>query len=252
MLILYAAVLLFGLLIGSFLNVCIHRLPKGESIVSPPSSCPGCGSRIKPYHNIPVISYIALGGRCASCGCRISPRYPLVELLNALLYVAALYRFGPTPQALVVMLLLSAFVVVLFIDLDHMIIPNEITYAGIPLGLLLGPLVLHTGFINSLLGAVVGGGVLFGVAALVELVIKKESLGFGDVKLIAMIGAFTGWKTALLTIFLGSLLGSAVGITLVLSKKIERRTLIPFGPFLVVGAVFAIFFGENIIKLYFP
>src|SRR5512135_925778 len=143
---LYVLTSIVGLVIGSFLNVCIYRVPRDKSIVYPPSSCPACGSGIKPYHNIPVLSYIWLKGRCASCGARISIKYPAVEALNALLYVAAFYRFGVSLQTPLVMALLSAFIVVTFIDLEHQIIPDEITLPGIVLGLLLGPLVMHTGW----------------------------------------------------------------------------------------------------------
>jgi len=247
----YFMTFLVGLVIGSFLNVCIYRLPRDKSIVFPPSSCTSCGSPIKPWHNIPVISYVLLGGRCASCGEGISIVYPIVELTNALLYIAALYRFGLTGQAALVMALVSAFIVIFFIDLEHRIIPNEITYPGIPLGLLLGPLVFHTGFLNSFIGALAGGGLLFGIAFLVSVIIKAESLGFGDVKLIAMVGGFVGWKLTLLTMFIGSVLGSVVGGGLIYSKKMDRRTMIPFGPFLVVGALVAIFFGRELIDWYF-
>jgi len=247
----YVAVFLFGLVIGSFLNVCIYRVPLGKSIVFPPSSCPACGFRIKPYHNIPVISYILLKGRCASCGVSISPVYPLVELLNGLLYAAALYRFGLGGEAFLAMALLSAFIVVAFVDLEHQIIPNEITYAGIPLGLVLGPLVFHTGFVNSLLGVAIGGGFLFSVGFIFSIIIKTEALGFGDVKLMAMIGGFLGWKMVLLTILLGSLTGAVVGIGLIAIKKKDRRAMIPFGPFLVTGAIIALFYGREIMGLYF-
>jgi leader peptidase (prepilin peptidase)/N-methyltransferase len=247
----YIVTFIFGLVIGSFLNVCIYRLPRDKSVVFPPSSCPGCNARIKPYHNIPVISYLLLGGKCASCGTRISPIYPAVELLNGLMYMAVLYRFGLTGQAVLIMAIVSTFIVITFIDIEHRIIPNEITYPGIPLSLLLGPLVLHTGFLNSFIGAVAGGGFLFGVSFLVSAIIKMETLGFGDVKLIAMVGGLLGWKLTLLTIFLGSALGSVAGIGLIYIKKMDRRAMIPFGPFLVFGALVSLFFGQEIIDWYF-
>ncbi len=254
----YFDVFIVGLVIGSFLNVCIYRIPKGKSIVSPPSACPACGSKIKPWHNIPVLSYILLRGRCAYCGAGISPRYPLIELLNALLYVAVLYRFGLHPASFLIMVLISAFIVVTFIDLDHQIIPDGITLPGIVLGLILGPLVLrnpaipwHTGFINSLLGVVVGGGFLWITFHLYYALTKREGMGGGDVKLMAMIGAFLGWKAVLLTIFLGSLLGSVVGLGLVIFKGMNmRKTPIPFGPFLVAGAMAAIFCGSTFLNWY--
>ncbi len=248
----YIEVFLLGLVVGSFLNVCIYRIPKGKSIVSPPSACPNCGNKIKPWHNIPVLSYMLLRGRCAYCGAGISPRYPLIELLNALLYVAALYRFGLHPASFLIMVLMSAFIVVTFIDLDHQIIPDGITLPGIVLGLILGPLVLrnpaipwHTGFINSLIGMVVGGGIFYIIA-----VVSRGGMGGGDIKLIAMIGAFLGWKAVLLTIFVGSLLGAVVGIGLMVFKGMKRKTPIPFGPFLVAGAMVAIFCGPAFLNWY--
>ncbi|MGC2424564.1 MAG: prepilin peptidase [Nitrospirota bacterium] len=248
----YIEVFLIGLVVGSFLNVCIYRVPRRRSIVSPPSACPNCGSKIKPWHNIPVLSYILLRGRCAHCGAGISPRYPLIELLNALFYVAALHRFGFRPASFLIMALISAFIVVTFIDLEHQIIPDGITLPGIVLGLILGPLVLrnpavpwHIGFINSLLGMVVGGGIFYLIA-----VLSRGGMGGGDIKLIAMIGAFLGWKGVLLTIFVGSLLGAVVGIWLMVFKGMKRKTPIPFGPFLVAGAMAAIFCGSAFLHWY--
>jgi leader peptidase (prepilin peptidase)/N-methyltransferase len=242
---LYVLTSIFGLIIGSFLNVCIYRVPRDKSIVYPPSSCPACGSGIKPYHNIPVLSYIWLKGRCASCGARISIKYPAVEALNALLYVAAFYRFGVSLQTPLVMALLSAFIVVTFIDLEHQIIPDEITLPGIVLGLLLGPLVMHTGWVGSILGLLIGGGLFYLIA-----VISRGGMGGGDIKLIAMIGAFLGWKPILLTIFLGSLLGSVFGVAFMVFRGMHRKTPIPFGPYLVAGAVISIFFGNELIGWY--
>ena len=248
----YIEVFVLGLVVGSFLNVCIYRIPQGKSIVSPPSACPNCGNKIKPWHNIPVLSYMLLRGRCAYCGAGISPRYPLIELLNALFYVAALYRFGLHPASFLIMVLISAFIVVTFIDLDHQIIPDGITLPGIVLGLILGPLVLrnpaipwHTGFINSLIGMVVGGGIFYIIA-----VVSRGGMGGGDIKLIAMIGAFLGWKPVLLTIFVGSLFGAVVGIWLMVFKGMKRKTPIPFGPFLVAGALAAIFCGPTFLNWY--
>jgi len=241
----YATVFAFGLLIGSFLNVCIYRIPKGKSIVSPPSCCPGCNSQIKPIHNIPVLSYLMLRGRCAYCGTKISAIYPAIELLNAVAYVMVAIRFGFDGKSVLIMALMSVFIVVTFIDLEHRIIPDGITLPGIVLGLLLGPLVLKIGFVDSLLGVIVGGGLFFLIA-----VASRGGMGGGDIKLIAMIGGFIGWKGVLLTIFLGSAFGSAVGIGLMIFKGMHRKTPIPFGPFLVAGAVAAIFWGGGILNWY--
>jgi leader peptidase (prepilin peptidase) / N-methyltransferase len=248
----YIDVFIVGLVIGSFLNVCIYRVPRKRSIVTPPSACPNCGNKIKPWHNIPVLSYILLGGRCASCGAGISVRYPVIELLNGLLYVFTLYRYGLRPGSFLIMALISSFIVVTFIDLEHQIIPDGITLPGIVIGLILGPLVLrnpatpwHTGFINSLVGMVVGGGAFYIIA-----VLSRGGMGGGDIKLIAMIGAFLGWKAVLLTIFVGSLLGAVVGIWLMVFKGMKRKTPIPFGPFLVAGAMAAIFCGPAFFHWY--
>ena len=245
MALLYAASALFGLIMGSFLNVCIYRLPIGKSIAYPPSSCPACGAPIKPWHNIPVISWVMLGGRCASCRARISPVYPAVELLNALCYMAALYRFGPTAKAAVVMALLSAFIVITFIDIKHRIIPDSITLPGIVLCLVLGPLVFKTGITNSLIGAFAGGGLFLVIAA-----VSRGGMGGGDIKLITMIGALVGWKMMLMTVFFGSLTGSVLGVALMVFRGAHRKTPIPFGPFLVLGAVVSVFFGQEILGWY--
>jgi len=241
----YAVLFVFGLLIGSFLNVCIYRIPKGKSIVSPPSSCPKCNSQIKPIHNIPVLSYILLRGRCNFCGAKISPIYPAIELLNAVAYVMVAAKFGFNGQSALIMALMSVFIVVTFIDLEHKIIPDGITLPGIALGLLLGPLVLKISFVNSLLGVIVGGGLFFLIA-----VFSRGGMGGGDIKLIAMMGGFIGWKGVLLTIFLGSVFGASVGIGLMAIKGMHRKTPIPFGPFLVAGAVVAIFWGGSFLEWY--
>ncbi len=241
----YAAAAVFGLIIGSFLNVCIYRLPIGKSIAYPPSSCPACGSPIRPWHNIPVISWFLLGGRCADCRARISAIYPGVEVLNALCYVASLHMFGLTAKALVVMALLSSFIVITFIDFKHRIIPDSITLPGIVLCLVLGPLVFKTGLVNTLIGAVAGGGLFFAIAA-----VSRGGMGGGDIKLITMIGALVGWKMMLMTVFFGSLSGSAVGVALIVFRGAHRKTPIPFGPFLVLGTVISIFFGQEILRWY--
>ncbi len=241
----YVEFFLYGLVVGSFLNVCIYRIPRKKSVVSPPSACPSCGIKIKPWHNIPLVSYVMLRGRCAYCGAGISPRYPLIEFLNAIFYIAALNRFGPSPAGILAMVLISALIVVTFIDLEHQIIPDRITLPGIVLGLVLGPLVFKTGFINSLIGMALGGGTFYLIA-----VASRGGMGGGDIKLIAMIGAFLGWKAVLLTIFVGSFLGAIVGIWLMIFKGMKRKTPIPFGPFLVVGAMSAIFYGSVFFQWY--
>ena len=239
-----------GLLLGSFLNVCIHRLPRDTSIVFPASHCPHCGTAIPPWLNIPVLSYLLLKGRCRSCEAAISPRYPLVELLTALLGLALYHRFGLTPLFFVLALLSAALIVVTFIDLEHQIIPDEITLTGIAVGFA-SSFFLPVGWLASLLGILAGGGSLLLIAWGYERCTGTEGMGGGDVKLLAMLGAFLGWQSVPFIIFVSSLAGSAIGVAVMLATKRDRRLAIPFGPFLVIGALTYLFFGEQIIDWYF-
>ena len=201
----------FGALIGSFLNVCIHRLPRGESVVWPASHCPSCMKAIAWYDNVPLISYAWLRGKCRMCRTTISAQYPLFEALNALGYIALFWRFGLTPEAFGYAALYSALIVVTGTDLSHRIIPDAVTLPGIAIGLLSGAFVLPVGLLNSLAGMLVGGGILLCLAWLSPLLFGKEGMGGGDIKLMAMVGAFLGWKPVLLAIMVASLIGSAVG-----------------------------------------
>ncbi|AJE02890.1 prepilin peptidase [Geobacter pickeringii] len=239
-----------GAAVGSFLNVCIYRLPAGESVVSPPSRCPACGSKIRPWDNIPVVSWLLLRGACRDCGARISPRYALVELLNGLLTLALFLKFGPTPSFLVLFLFCSALVAITFIDLDHQIIPDVISLPGIVAGFACSFFLPWLGWKSSLIGIVAGGGSLLLVAWLYELFTKKEGMGGGDIKLLAMMGAFLGWRAIPFVIFASSLVGSIVGVTLMLVQKKDSKLAIPFGPFLALGAILYIFFGKTIILWY--
>lgn len=267
-----AVVLIFGLIVGSFLNVCIARLPRGRSIVTPPSHCPKCREHIKFYDNIPVISFFVLRGRCRACGEKISWRYPSVELMNGLLYVAMFHEFGLSGETLLMMALCSSFVVITFIDLDFMIIPDVITIPGMLVGLFLGPSVLSTlngeplpfhlygvlphtgpyltGFLNSFIGLLFGSAPLFIIGWIWEKLKNIEAMGGGDVKLMGMVGSFIGWKGALLTIMLGALSGSVVGIALILLRRHQANKVIPFGPFLALGALITIFFGHDLLNWY--
>jgi len=248
---------IFGLITGSFLNVCIYRLPREISIVSPPSACPGCKNPIKPWDNIPIISYLFLRGKCRNCGERISIRYPLVELLNGLLYLLIVYFFGFGWHLIPLFAFVSAMVVITFIDLEFQIIPDVITLPGILIGVissvffLSDPLFnLHasdmlTGLINSLIGILLGGGLFFLIA-----VVSKGGMGGGDIKMMAMVGAFMGWKAVLLVTFIGSLTGSLVGVMLMLFKGKDRKTKVPFGPFLALGSLISLFVGGKIITWY--
>lgn len=242
---------ILGLLVGSFLNVCIHRLPAKESIVFPRSYCPSCKNQIPAYDNIPVISFLLLRGRCRSCKTPISWRYPAVELLNGFGYLFILHSFGPTPATLIYAVFFSSLVVITFIDLAHQIIPDVITLPGIPLSFLAASTLLPTGWLNSLAGLLLGGGLFYLIAWLSLLLLKKEGMGGGDIKLVAMIGALLGWQEVLLAIFSASVAGSVVGLLLVGTRLRGRSDPIPFGPFLVLGALIALFFGNNILDWYF-
>jgi leader peptidase (prepilin peptidase)/N-methyltransferase len=245
------AFLILGLLIGSFLNVCIHRLPEGQSVVFPRSHCPCCKNQIVAFDNIPVISFLWLRGRCRACQSPISWRYPFVELLNGVGYFLILNHFGYSAETPIFALFFSSFVVITFIDLKHQIIPDVITLPGIPIALIFAATLLPTGFVNGLLGLLLGGGLFYLMAALSVLILKKEGMGGGDIKLTAMIGALLGWKMVLLTIFVASLSGSVIGLLLIGTGLRSRTDPIPFGPFLVLGALIAIFFGNDLLNWYF-
>ncbi|MCM2359774.1 MAG: prepilin peptidase [Geobacteraceae bacterium] len=255
----YIFAFIFGAVVGSFLNVCICRLPKGESVVFPPSRCPGCGFRIAWYDNIPIVSWLLLGGKCRSCRTSISPQYPLVEALNGLLTLFLFLRFVPSPSFLkfgpwlpflILFLFCSAMVVVTFIDLEHQIIPDVISLPGIVAGFAFSFFIPQLGWQGSLLGIVVGGGSLYLVAFLYQLFTGKEGMGGGDIKLLAMMGAFFGWQAIPFIIFVSSLVGSVIGVTVMLIQKKDSKLAIPFGPFLVFGAILYIFFGRQMIHWY--
>ena len=235
---------LFGLAVGSFCNVCIHRLPQEESVVAPRSRCPACRTPIRPLDNVPLLSYFWLRGRCRACGAVISWRYPLVEVLTGGLFSAALLAFGLTPRGLVAAILLAALVVVTFIDLEHLVIPDEITLAGLPVGLMASALTGRPPFPEALLAALGGAGALYLLAVYGELFFKREVLGGGDVKLAAMLGAFLGGHHLLLAFFLACLAGGLVGGLLLATGRAERGALLPFGPFLAFGAAAALFYGD--------
>lgn len=236
-----SAALVLGLIIGSFLNVCIYRLPRNESLITPASRCPSCHHPVRWWDNIPVISFLVLGGRCRDCGRRISWRYPIIELVSGIGYLLLVWRFGLGWQTVVYALLFSALVVITFIDLDHQIIPDRITLPGIIVGLIASSLILPVGFLDALIGLLLGGALFYGVA-----VASRGGMGGGDIKLIAMIGAFLGWKQALLTIFIGALSGSLIGLFLMVFHGKSRKYPVPFGPFLSLGAVVSLFAGPAI------
>ena len=239
-----------GCCIGSFLNVCIYRLPLDLSIVSPRSFCPGCRVPIRAYDNIPLVSYLLLGGKCRNCGAGISWRYPLVEALTGGMALALFLKFGVSLSFFASFVLSAALIVISFIDLDHRIIPDLISLPGIAVGFLLaffGPLATVK---DSLIGLLVGGGSLYLVAFVYEAITKREGMGGGDVKLLAMIGAWLGWKAILFTLFFASLSGTLIGGGVMLIHKQGRHYAIPFGPFLAFSALAYVFFGPELIDWY--
>jgi len=246
----YICAFIFGAVVGSFLNVCICRMPKGESVVFPPSHCPACGFKLPFYDNIPLVSWLLLRGQCRSCRGPISFRYPLVELITALLTLFLFKRFGLSLPFGILFLFCSAMVVITFIDLDHMIIPDVISLPGIILGFVFSFFIPQLGWLNSLLGILAGGGSLYLVATLYQLFTRKEGMGGGDIKLLAMMGAFFGWKAIPFIIFMASLGGSVIGVTLMLVQKKDGKLAIPFGPFLALASIVYIFYGRQMIHWY--
>ncbi|MFQ5738914.1 MAG: prepilin peptidase [Acidobacteriota bacterium] len=255
-------VVAFGLALGSFLNVCIYRIPRGLSVILPRSHCPQCDHKIRPWENIPLLSYLFLGGRCGSCGRPIGWVYPAVEALTALLMYLLFLKYGFSFSLMVNAIAFSLLVVLIFIDLFERLLPNPLTLGGMVLGFLLAPLQSSEFFIastpslwepywQSFLGALIGGGVLWAVAKAYFKVRKVEGMGFGDIKMMAMVGAFLGWRFAWLTIFLGSLMGAVVGAFFIYSSGKDRRYELPFGSFLGVGAVIATLWGRDLLSWYF-
>jgi leader peptidase (prepilin peptidase) / N-methyltransferase len=243
--------LALGLLVGSFANVCIHRLPLGESVVSPRSRCPSCRTPIAARDNVPVLSYLFLRGRCRHCRARISGRYPAVELANGLLYLGVALRDGPSPQALVDMAFVTALLVLSLIDLDHQILPNVITLPGIAIGLIASVALggWELGLRSALAAA--GGYLAFWVIALAYRRTRGvEGLGQGDWKLAAMLGAFLGWERMLLTILLASILGTIVGVALIVARGRSSQHPLPLGTFLGLAGLVVLFIGQPMVEWY--
>lgn len=269
---LYVSLLIFvlGACLGSFLNVCIYRIPLGESVVSPRSHCTRCLNTIAWYDNIPLLSYVVLRGRCRHCGESFSGRYAFVEGLTALLFFLVWLKLGPGPRPLDLVPMASPLMVPIywlcifglmlgtFVDFDHMIIPDRVTIGGTIAGLVLSALVpsLHGehgflgGLMMSLIGAALGGGILWGVAWVGALIFKREAMGMGDVKLMAAIGAFMGWKAVLFTIIISSLVGATAGVSMVLLGNKEMKSRIPYGPYIALAAVLWILWGQGVWNWY--
>lgn len=259
----------FGACVGSFLNVCIYRIPRDESVITPRSHCPHCGAMIPWYLNVPVVSWLALRGKCASCKGPIAFRYTLVELLTAMLFLAVFMKWAapaamhmlPIPHAAVIPIywvFLAGLVLGTFVDFEHFIIPDSVTIGGMAAGPVFSALVpvLHSrevwweGLLSSGIGLAVGFGILFAIAWIGEKAFKKEAMGFGDVKLMGAIGAFLGWKAVLFTVFASSVLGSIVGVLLIAFGGVKLQSRIPFGPYISAGALIWVFWGPAIFEAY--
>jgi len=238
-----------GLAVGSFLNVCIHRMPHGRSIVQPPSSCPHCGYVLRWYDNFPVVSYAMLGGKCRQCRARISIRYPIVELVTMGIFVAHVLVLGPDIILVPRLVFACALIVLFAIDLEHHLLPNVITLPGIVVGLAFS-LMLPPGIADALIGAIAGGGVLWLVGEAYFRYSGVEGMGGGDVKMLAMIGAFLGWKLMVLTLVLSSILGSVIGVLVLAVKRGGMKYALPYGTFLSLAAFVASLFGNQILDWY--
>lgn len=240
-----------GAAVGSFLNVCIFRIPENTSIIKPGSRCPHCLIPLRLYDNIPIISFILLRGKCRDCGGKISWRYPLVEILTAILTLMLFIKFGLTLKFFIFFLFICVLIVITFIDLDHQIIPDVLTLPGIPLFFLAAIFLIRMPWKEALLGLLIGGGILLVIALVYELITKREGMGGGDIKLLAMIGGFLGWKSLLFILLCSSLLGAIVGLTMIIIKKQDMKYAVPFGPFLAAAVVAYIFWGEGFTRLLF-
>jgi len=241
---------ILGAIIGSFMNVCIYRMPRSLSIVFPGSHCPNCNASIRFYDNIPILSYVFLKGRCRHCHERISLRYPIVEAINTTFYLLIFCKYGWTLSTVAFCLFVSLLIVISFIDLDFRIIPDSLSLSGISLGILASLFIREITPIQSILGILSGGGFLFLIAFLYEKIMHKEGMGGGDIKLIAMIGAFIGWQGIPFVILSSSFIGALVGIVFIIVMKKDTKFAIPFGPFLSMGAILYLFFGPSLIHWY--
>ena len=265
---------LFGLVIGSFLNVCIYRIPLRKSIVFPGSACPQCGAPIRVFDNIPILSYLMLLGRCRNCRTPISVQYPIVELMTGLAFLACARTWDFELPTYVNSLLIAVVIVLVFTDLHHRILPNVLTLPGIIVGILLSPFQWRSFYsfdwiaprlasmvwpgnpqavlpwVGSVTGAIIGGGLLFSVGFIYEKLRHREGLGMGDVKMLAMVGAFLGWPLAILTLMAGSLFGTLLGIALMVFARGSLQTKLAFGVFLGIGTVISVFYGLPFLSWY--
>jgi leader peptidase (prepilin peptidase) / N-methyltransferase len=247
--VLLALAVAFGAAVGSFLNVCIYRLPGSKSVISPASACPTCQRTLAWYENIPIVSYLVLHGRCRTCHTAIGRQYPIVEALTAIMFGAAWWFYGPS-VLLVSRLIFGCALIVLFaIDLEHHLLPNAITLPGIVAGFILS-FFTEPGWMSSLIGIFVGGGLLYAIAEAYYRVRHEEGLGMGDVKMLAMVGAFIGWQLTFLTLMMASVAGSVIGLGLIATKRGGMKYALPFGTFLALGAAAAATVGPALLQWY--
>lgn len=239
----------FGAIVGSFLNVVIYRVPLGQSIVSPPSRCRKCGYSLQWFDNIPILSWTLLRGRCRKCGVAVSWQYPVVEAITALLFVLVVWLTPPGPLVFARLILVCILIALFGIDLEHQILPNSITLPGIAIGFLFS-LAGPPGWRDALIGIVLGGGILYAIAWGYYLWRREEGMGMGDVKMLAMLGAFLGWKAVLVTLVLASFSGAIIGVALMSAQKGDMKVALPFGTFLALGALAAMFVGDPLIAWY--
>lgn len=247
--------LLVGLVAGSYLNVVVHRLPRGESTVLPRSRCPACGSAIRAVDNVPVLSWLALRGRCRDCAAPIPMRYPLIEAVTAALFVLCMERFGPSAEALAAAVFCCLTIALAAIDVEHMILPDRLTLPGILVGVAVQPFVRWAGtgwygIVGAVAGALLGAGILLAAYLAWWLWRREEGLGLGDVKMLAMVGAFLGWRGVVVTLFVGATSGAIFGLSLMALGRSGLRSKIPFGAFLSAGGLVALFAGRALVDLY--
>jgi len=263
-----------GAMIGSFLNVVIHRLPREQSIVFPNSTCPRCRASIRAYDNIPILSFLLLRGKCRACGARISPRYPAVEALTALLFAAVTWHDGVSLILAFDLAFTASMVALVFIDAEHMILPNAITYPGVLFALITRAVVPYVAgpshfddlpslisafpawpvplvsLVGAAIGALAGGGSLWLMGFLWEKLRGVEAMGFGDVKMMFMVGAYLGWRLTILTILIGAFAGSLAGIAVMVKRGRDLQMMLPFGIFLGIGSLVSLLAGSRIIAWY--
>ena len=248
-LLLVSVAALFGALVGSFLNVCIYRLPIDKSIVFPPSACESCKRELSWYENLPIVSWVVLGARCRTCNTRLSFKHPLIEALTAAMFGAAAWYYGPSALLASRLVFGCALIVLFAIDLEHHLLPNVVTLPGIAVGLAFS-FVTEPGWFASLIGAVVGGGTLWLIAEAYYRVRHEDGLGMGDVKMLAMIGAFIGWQLTLVTLMMASFAGALVGLVVIALRKGDMKYALPFGTFLALGAALAVTVGPGLVGWY--